>query len=619
MFEFNNPETLISEITKALSLNKFSEINNVRDFRHNLWEAAKESLQPHINGELPPIINATFPSEGADMLAYRKRIYRSKTQGLLQKAITGVKANVMERITYECDPRVADYLSQPRFKGAVMDKGLNFDEFMREFYYTARVKDPNAVIAIKQKPVEADAITNEPDLQLEIYPSSDIVVKTSELVIIQLPINQKDYTSAYCFFGLYLQALIYVSKEGEAEIMSIQPNDNGYCPVCFLGGAITTGELSEKPNSITKKPNFIPFFGLGRNTPQPQINYYSSDFAYAIPLMDEVETTAQQAAISRTLTAMPITVSRELECGTCDGKGSVKAADKNGYFLQNDNGGAVEKICPSCNGKGSNTPLSNGMIVVPHSESIHGEVQNLADIGAAYVAYISPPVANTQQAEVTADNCRRQLEDELNISATNFNFAQSAESKKEGRKHKEEQLKEIAKSVERVYYFLLYNFSLFLSNAGRINSRPQMLQALKVNLPTQYITVGIDELKAEFVTAQSNLSIEQRDIARRAIMKNEKPASPNKVDLYFNLSWAMTNGTWLYSILELLDLMATGVLTNEDKIKAIKLPPYLYNLIFIQNKVNPIEIENLAEMFVKKQLANMQALNLPPLTNPNEI
>lgn len=614
---FNNPETLIPEITEALGLNKFSEIANVRDSRRGLWAAAKDALQPHINGEMPSIINATFPNEGADMLAWRQRIYRSKTQGLLQKAITGVRANVIEKITYDCEQRLAAYLNAARFKGMATDKALNFNEFMREFYYSARVKDPNAVIAIKQKPITQTEVTNEPDLQLEIYPSSDIVIKTNEMVIVQLPYSGGDnYTASYRFFGLYMQAVIYINKNSEAEIISIQPNDNGVCPVCFLGGAITTKEISKDAHIQT---GLITFWGFNSTNPQLQVDYFSSDFAYAAPLMDETETTAQQAAVSRTYTSNPLMVCRELECGTCEGKGTIKKINQDGTFVLDEHNHLIQQVCPSCNGSGTKNPLSNGIITVPHSVDMHGELTNLNSIANGYVAYVSPPVQNTQQAEETADKCRKQLEDELNISATNFNFAQSAESKKEGRKQKEEQLKEIAASVARVYYFLLYNFSLFLSNAGRNNSRQQMIEAIKVNLPTQFIQVGADELEREFIAVQANLSNEQRDIERRTIMKNKKPALADKIDLYFNLCWELTNGAWLYTTTEILDLMATGVLTNEDKIKAIKLPPYIYGLIFIQNNSNYAQIERLAETFAQKQLANMQALGQPALNNPNEI
>lgn len=616
MFEFKNPETLIREITEALGLNKFSEISNVRDYRHNLWAAANEAMRPHINGEMPAIIAASYPNESAEMLAYRHKIHRSKTKGLLQKAITGVKSNVIEKITYDCDQRVAEYLNQRRFKGVATDKMQAFNEFMREFYYPARVKDPNAVIAIKQNPLPTTDVTKEPELELEIYPSENVVAKTNEMVIVKLPINEKEYTSAYRFFGQFMQAVIYINKSSEAVVMSSQPYDNGVCPVCFLGGAITTEQTHSKESF---KTTFLPFFGFNQLAPQTQIQYYSSDFAYALPLMDETENASNQAAIARVLTNLPIVVARELKCGTCEGKGTINKLDADGFVITNNLGFAAVEICPTCNGKKNISPLSNGVITVPHNENIHGEQQSISDIANSFVAYVSPPVQNTQQAETTAENCRKLLQDELNVTGTNFNFAQSAESKKESRKQKEEQLKEIAASVKRVYEFLLYNFSLFLSNAGRINSRQQMIEAIRVNLPTQFISVGADELESEFIDTQENLSNEQRDIELRAIMKNKKPAQTDKVDLYFNLCWDLSNGAWLYSKQEILDLMATGVLTNEDKIRAIKLSAYLYGLIFIQGKTNETEIETLANEFVARQLKSVQALVLPPLSDPNAI
>jgi len=199
------------------------------------------------------------------------------------------------------------------------------------------------------------------------------------------------------------------------------------------------------------------------------------------------------------------------------------------------------------------------------------------------------------------------------LDYNNLNYAQSAESKREARTEKETLLREIANSVKRVYEQLLKSFTLFLSYKTSETLRAEMLAKIKVILPTQFITIGVDELEKTYLENKANLSIQERDAKQRQIAKNDNPTQTDKIDLYYSAAWRATNGFWLYSAVELNEISLLGSLTNEDKVRATKAAAYIYEQVFIFGAMDMEGILRQTDVFIQAELAKTQALNLPPL------
>lgn len=594
--------SFISELKTILGLKEFAEIEKFADSENKaLWKNAALEIEPHIQGVMPTAINNAFPYEGSDVLAYRQKVYNSTTAPLLQKAIIGVKSRVLEKISYEASETVLEYLKTVKFEG-----GFNFDGFMREFYYPMRVKDPNAILAIQQTPT--DDRTAAPILKLVIHPSANIVYQSNDLVIVRMPAH-KDNAAAYYCYAKNAQALVYLTDKKETVVV-FSENDNNALPVCFLGGRSTN-------RTLTTQNGYYPNIGIAQpNAPTVEKYFYSSDFSYAVPLMNKCETLSSQKNISTLRSAIPVVVQRELKCGTCNGEGFILEKDEYGQILfLPDSTNPIRKTCPTCNGAGSLTPLKTNEINIPHNVDAFGQDTGagIADISKNLIGYVAPDVANAKFISDETREAQKEVQDALNLDYNNLNYAQSAESKREARTEKETLLREIANSVKRVYEQLLKSFTLFLSYKTSETLRAEMLAKIKVILPTQFITIGVDELEKTYLENKANLSIQERDAKQRQIAKNDNPTQTDKIDLYYSAAWRATNGFWLYSAVELNEISLLGSLTNEDKVRATKAAAYIYEQVFIFGAMDMEGILRQTDVFIQAELAKTQALNLPPL------
>ena len=597
-----NAKTLISELTSLLGLKKFADIETLIDTqKKELWKKAATEMQPHINGTMPDTINKSFPYEGSDVLAYRLNVYNSVTAPLLKKAVIGVQSRVLEKISYEANEKILEYLKVPRFKA-----GFDFEGFMRQFYYPMRVKDPNAILAVRKEP--AVDRTQDPILDLVIHASANIIYQSEDLVIVKVE-PEKESVAAYYCYAKNSQALIHVLPNGEAKVTEFQDNDNNLLPLCFLGGR-SNSKTIQSGTSYSQIGTAI------HQSTDKEAYFYASDFSYALPLMNKCETLSSQSNISSLKAAIPITVQRELQCGTCKGEGEIIETDaQGGYLYLPDSQIPKRKSCPTCNGAGSITPLKTNEVIIPHSIDAFGadKAAQISDIAKNIIGYVSPSTENAKFISDEAEKAEKKVQDALNLDYTNLNFAISAESKKEARAEKETLLGEIAGGIKRVYEHILKVFTSFLSY--RNDLRADMLSVVKVILPTQFITVGANELEIAYLENKINLSLQQRDASQRQIEKNKNPSQTDKINLYYNIAWRATNGLWLATAVELNEINLLGTLSNEDKIRAIKAASYIYDLIFIEGLMDKNAIVSQTNEFMQAELAKTQPLNLPPLGN----
>lgn len=601
---FNDPQNLLIDLAATLGLTKFADIGSYQSERMVRSNEAKEAMEPHIKGEMCALTKEVRPYESAMFLHFREKIHRSKTAPLLRKAVNGVNSLIIERIQYRANQSVMELLKGKNFDGST------FDEWIKEHFYRKRIADPNALIGFRQIPtIDQQQASSRPTLSLEMCSSKHVLECSSKFALIKRKLSEferghqlltnserpiKADEQAFWFFGRNFDAVIVMVK-GVPQVESLIQHGNGIVGFCPVGGEID-----------------------GR--------FFKSDFDFAVPQMDLLDSLASASATIDTTTGTSILVHKEMQCGVCGGDKTTPKLDASGTQLYeetlNSLGEAVRvpatQSCGNCQGTGVVSPFASNHIVVPRQETITGQDQNNAtDLVKSLMGFIQSPTDNAKYLSERETTEYKKTQDLLNIMATNLNFAQSAESKQESRREKEEMLITIGQGIEAVYKHLLAVATAFYSFAN-LPVRGEMMQEIAVMMPTQYLQMDAAEVENMYRANLPNMSLQERDTRGRAVEKTNRPNQEAQVDLYYNAAWELSNGYWLATTDEMATLAALGILTTRDKIAATKGAGFLYSLVFMQQEDNLNVLLQRANAYIDQQ-AQAQAANMLPLTDANAI
>ncbi|GAG78711.1 unnamed protein product, partial [marine sediment metagenome] len=78
-----NAEQFVQFISEAATLNTPPS----NPFRED-WDEIRKAIKPHFYGEVPNVLEESFPNEDPKILQYRKQTYQPKTESPVVKAIT---------------------------------------------------------------------------------------------------------------------------------------------------------------------------------------------------------------------------------------------------------------------------------------------------------------------------------------------------------------------------------------------------------------------------------------------------------------------------------------------------------------------------------------------------
>jgi hypothetical protein len=106
------------------------------------WEHIRKQIEPHFYGEVPHVLEESFPNEDPEILAYRKQTYQPKTESPVVKAITD-----LSRLLSSAKHSIL--FDNNEMENWFRDYKIGDDDLFQYFFKVVtpnRVSDPNALM-----------------------------------------------------------------------------------------------------------------------------------------------------------------------------------------------------------------------------------------------------------------------------------------------------------------------------------------------------------------------------------------------------------------------------------------------------------------------------------------
>lgn len=523
---------------------------------YKYWKEVYEGIFPHFYGFMPKAIREAFPNESYDQLEYRIRIHKSMTKSELWQAIFDVKRILMgDKFTIERGVELNDFLTNTTFGSD--KKKLSFEKYMWDIVYPRRVLDPNAVLAVI--PVPSEDQNEEVGVDLRIFAHTDIKYCSDELVIVYDNNMSTERNPIYWVFTTN-NVLIWEKDKGQISVRLWYNHNNGKTGVEFLGGLHMT---------------------MADYYTYEDVNYFESDFSYAVPYMDKLERKDNQLESSTLNTVFPLRVTQGLSCETCKGEGKVDKRDaitgKICYVDEHSPYPIAEKEdCKDCSGSGTIAlGALDGIVATPPDNDMFadGGSDNFK-IGDRYIQYVAPDVSSIVELRTQEQDTITRVSDILNITK-HSKHAESGIAKEKDREGKYTRLKNIADGMTALILSTLQTIIMYRNISPQ--TRQAELEALKVIQPEDYQIKSVTELQEEYYK-----DIEKKPLSIRVKQHKELLAKRFKEndDIHFldDIAIAYTGGLYLYPLQELEKMFNMGVISADDVTKATRVFALLMRL-----------------------------------------
>lgn len=574
------------------------------------WGRVYNSMYPHWVGTMPTSIVKAFPNESREQTQYRSDIHTSKTKPQLWQAIRDVKRVMMgDGMSIEGGSVLMDRLTALKFG----EDKVGFNDYIWNIVYPRRVLDPNALLAIIPKPTQP----NEPlTLDLRVLNSEYIefvgVIGEDKVVIVRDGRKQD-------FYYIFTQnEVLYHKKDRETnkwntEYIYIHNNDD--LGVYVLGGQ--------------------PHTSYDKSTDR-EVSYFESDFGDAVGVMQDLERQNSQIQASTITTLFPFRIVRGMECEVCDGKGYIEyrnersgeikhphqpnhdnqnnyadfeeievdeGADGQNYY--DDFNRMHRKTCQKCGGTGT-LPISqlDSLIIAPKSNNPFTDGQAKEDdLGNDFIAFVSPPTEPIKELREQKNETKRELEESLNLTKPS-KFAESGVAKEKDREGKKTLLKGISESMGRLMENTLKGMYKYFNPNG---TPPKSLQQIQVTTPTNFQIKSLADLEEEMYKDVEKKDLSTRWESKKNIVSQKFGSNSPQMERE-KLVFEFTQGLYLYTAKELLELEGMGVIEREDVVKAIKTPAWM---VYIYSKE-----KNKEAIFSELNQLTQQSIPQPPPSNP---
>ena len=541
------------------------------------WGRVFRAMYPHWVGVMPTSIIKAFPNESLEQTQYHSDIHTSKTKPQLWQAIRDVKRVMMgDGMSIEGDVVLMDTLNRLRFGEAK----TSFDKYMWDIAYPRRVLDPNGVLAIIPKPTQP----NEPlQLDLKLFNSDYIefvgVMGDEEVIIL------KDGSREQFYYIFTKNEVLYHKRNKSSnkwETDYIYIHNNNDFGVYVLGGREHTSYDVDTDREVV---------------------YFESDFGDSVGVMEDFERQNSQIQASTITTLYPFRIVRGMECDVCEGKGYVEEYrnersgeikgdhhhhhSNNTYLeyeeMEVDEGSDGQKYyedfmdthrktCQKCGGTGT-LPISqlDSLIIAPKSNNPFVDDSNNTNdnLGSDFIAFVSPPVEPIRELREQKNETKKELEESLNLTKPS-KFAESGVSKEKDREGKKTMLKSISDSMAMLMEKTLKGIYKYTT----LTPNPTALQEIKVTTPSNFEIKSLADLEEEMYK-----DFEKKDLGIRWENKknyiSQKYGSNSQQLEREKLVFEFTQGLYLYTAKELLELEGMGLIEREDFIKATKTPAWI--------------------------------------------
>jgi hypothetical protein len=554
----------------------------------NEWHKIKNEIEPHFYGTVPPALEEAFPNEDREILAYRKKTYKPKTESPLVKAIndlsrliTGSKYSV-----YFDNQDMHEWLDNTDFSG---------EGFVAHFFKMVipyRVLDPNAVFLLN--------VPNSPESRLqsaEVVPqiiSSDRVIfyDTEYPLLIYKGETKKKYTTGFQMpiDGYYK----IVTDQFYGEIVPINSSERVKGEDMFLGGRFR----------IIYEHNlgFVPFTALG-GRPVPRYDsfgnqyvVYKSDFSAAIPYLDDASVYDNQHKSVMLARCFPIAFIEGITCQSCNGQG-----------YQFDPAKDEKTSCKSCHGTGKTPYLSPlaGYYLSPAPTRIGDDKPQIPDP----IRYYSPETATIEMTSKEAKYALDKAENVLNINRS-LKQAQSGVAKELDKEHEYIEVGKISTDLFQKLKHILEALQglLFLDITSEVS----------LSAPISFDLKNEVELLEEFQKTQMGMPASVRYDAFLSYVAqryNTDNVAKRLAEIVADYSvWT------LYTIEEKIRLLASGGISTEDYIKsnfAFEVVKELYYARKLSLELDTVQYKQIIDNALADRLQSAQRLVLDDVEDLN--
>lgn len=571
------------------------------------WERVYNSMYPHWVGAMPTSILKAFPNESKEQTQYRSDIHTSKTKPQLWQAIRDVKRVMMgDGMGIEGDSVLMDRLNSLRFG----EDRVSFVDYIWNIVYPRRVLDPNALLAIIPKPTEP----NQPlILDLRIFNSEFIEyygMIGEEKVVIVRDGKKKD------FYYIFTKNEVLSHKKQTNNWVTdyVYIHKNNDLGVYVLGGQTHTSYDKDTDREVT---------------------YFESDFGDAVGVMEDLERQNSQIQASTITTLFPFRIVRGMDCEVCDGKGFIEyrneisgeikshhnhdhsqkdfldyeeievgiGEDGQKYF--DDFTQTHRKTCQKCGGTGT-LPISqlDSLIIAPKSTNPFTDgMADKDDLGNDFIAFVSPPTEPIRELREQKNETKKELEESLNLTKPS-KFAESGVAKEKDRDGKKTLLKGISESMGRLMENVLRGMYKYFNPNGVTT---QSLQQIQVTTPSNFQIKSLADLEEEMYRDLEKKDLGTRWQNKQNIIAQKYGANSPQMERE-KLILEYTQGLYLYTAKELLELEGMGLIEREDVVKALKTPAWM---VFTYSKE-----KNKNQIFTKLNNLTQQSIPQPPSPTP---
>lgn len=546
------------------------------DYERQLWIAIKLSIKPHLEGTPPLLLHQTFANESENQKAYRRRVYRSKSKYLLLQSMQDVyKIAQSDDFIVDYPNEVLEVLNRSRIGSEVIGEDIVKKVFAT--LYIDRVRDPNAYIGIVPYNFD-DTIQGRKNYSLELYPSENIMYKSSDCLAFALPNNNvRIYTKAH---------VILVNSQ--TELISAFTHNSADLGAYILGGAPQNLEVV-----ITNDSTKI-------------VEVQFSDYSYAVDELDKLENRNSQNEVITNLHAHPRMVARDLTCTTCEGHGDIDKVGLDGLVInQIVNEGKTDidgrdmsyrvplrQTCPSCNGKKVINIGTQDVITVPNptaADPTDGQSTPISDLAKGIIAYISPDITSADYVYTQLKDSEQACKEMLRLQRFE-DFGESGAAKRIDQEAGQPRLRAIAEGIQTLIRNLLIglvNFEYVVE--ARASTKQNAISQVRVAIPSFFDMLSVSESKENYFLNISQKRAGERYLEERNIIKKQYNSAQELA--IFDMAYYYTNGANMLLADERMSLKAAGALSDVDIYVATFIDGIIRNILrTAKDGLNPIDL-----------------------------
>ena len=531
------------------------------------WKKIRDAIAPHFYGDMPTVLQESFPNEDPEILAYRKSIYQAKTESPVVKA-----TNDLHRLL--SSSKHAVYFDNPEFQSWYKTKKIGDNDLFSYFFSVVvplRILDPNALFIIL--PTNDSAIDGNAGERIEpeykIIQSERVIFNDPDYPLIIFEGEKRDKYGRSVEFGIngfyYVITDEFYGKIENGKLFEIYAHNSGKRPWFTLGG-----------RSIPRYDRYDNSFVV-----------YKSDFSPAVPYLNDAAIFDNQHKSVMLSTCFPIKFVDGIHCDTCNGLG---------YYASESDPDTTD-TCSSCRGYGKKLFLSPlaGYNLSPEPMGFGSDKQTKQNDP---IRFYSPEIGTITLTGEQADKSLQKAEEVLNINRS-IRVAQSGVAKELDR---EPEYIEVSKISTDLY--MKFQHTLEVSQALVY---PDSDGDVTVIAPISFDLKSEIELMAEFAETQKGMPADIRYNAYLTFIE-QRYANDFEAKRVAEITVAYSSFI-LYTIAERTEMVAANQITREDSLKSANVFEILMELV----NANDIDIKNDDYQSIKQKIDTVIAPKLNSL------